>query len=128
MLDVGRFGLRGLADSGAGFLERALLMGEIGTLVQQARKLERSIQGKQDAGKDTAKEQGELGTLNMQVLALSTRLILSSVATLDGEAVDMEDEEDAARVRQALGRLSRDEWQALTQALQRGETEGDSKS
>jgi hypothetical protein len=71
-----------------------------------------------DSGRDASEVSDKAATLLMKAMRSSVELIEASVMALDGVAVDMDDEEDAARVRKALGKLSKEQWEGLTHAMQ----------
>lgn len=118
MIEYGRFTVRDLTDGGPGFIERARLSGAIAQAVAESRRLLRVVQSMTDSGRDATAQRDALGTLNVQTLTLSIELLEASVVAVDGADVDMDNTDDVTRVRKALDRLSRDEWQALLAAIQ----------
>lgn len=127
MIEYGRFGLRPLNDGGPDFLARTLLSADISAALSEARRLARVAQSMTDSGRDATETSEKANARLMDSLRLSVELIETSVVTLDGVAVDEDNDDDTARVRKALRRLSRDEWLALTEALQ-GNVNGATKS
>lgn len=118
MIEYGRFGLRPLSDGGADLLTRTLLSADITTAISEGRRLQRVAQSMTDSGRDASEVSDKAATLLMKAMRSSVELIEASVMALDGVAVDMDDEEDAARVRKALGKLSKEQWEGLTHAMQ----------
>lgn len=124
MIEFGRFTLRDLSDQGEGFVERVMLIGDIQTTVAEQRRLARVAQSQRDSGRDATATQEAAGLLNAKVMSLSVQVIEASLVELDGVPVDLDDADDRARVRRALGKMSQDEWKALVEAI-KGDTKSD---
>lgn len=124
MIEYGRFGLLGLTDKGPNFVKRTRLFGEIAGAANEAKRVERIIETKKDAGKDATAETERLGMLRVEALTKSFDMVFACLVTLDGEAVDLDNDDDMARVGKALDRLTEEEWTALLEAIQGGTKSG----
>lgn len=122
MIEYGRFGLLGLADPGANFVKRTRLFGEIVAAINESKRVERIIEVKAENGKDASADRDRLGMLRVHSLTKSFEMVFACLVALDGEPVDMDNEDDVERVTKALDRLSETEWRELVEALQGGGT------
>lgn len=124
MIQFGRFTLRDLSDQGEGFIERVMLIGEIQPAVAEQRRLSRVAQSQTDAGRDATATNEAVGMLRAKTISLSIQLIEASLVEVDGAPVDLDNDDDRARVRRALGKLSQEEWTSLVEAM-KGESKSD---
>lgn len=123
-----QFGVAPPKDSASGYFERLERQSEIGALSLEVGRLQRRVDAKKQRGVVDQEAQDAIVEKSHRLFRNMGDFLVDYVNELNGEPVDPQDEEDRVRIKAALRKCSKPQFDALMEAVNASGTARGDKS